>query len=43
MKTSEFYHYYVNDALFIDFEDAMIYCEKLLLPYSAIEKTKEYR
>jgi hypothetical protein len=36
-------HYYVNDALFIDYDDALNYYMKNKLDFSIIEKTKHYR
>jgi hypothetical protein len=35
-------HYKVNDEIFIDYNDAMNYCDKHNLPYSSIKKTKKY-
>lgn len=35
-------HYKVNDSVFIDYLDAMDYCDRLNLPYSKIIKTKNY-
>jgi hypothetical protein len=44
MKTqSEFNHYYVNDALFILYDEALDYCDKHQLSYDLIETTKHYK
>lgn len=44
MKTqSEFNHYYVNDALFILYDEALDYCDKHKLSYDLIETTKHYK
>lgn len=39
---SEISHYKVNGHIFIDYDDAMNYCDKNKLPYSKIIKTKKY-
>lgn len=35
-------HYKVGDEIFVDYDDAWDYCDANNLPYSNIEKTKEY-
>lgn len=35
-------HYKVKEAIFILFDEAMNYCDKLKLPYSEIKKTYQY-
>ncbi|MFP8488792.1 hypothetical protein ACKGJO_06790 [Gracilimonas sp. Q87] len=36
-------HYYVNEVLFLDFDDALEYCDEHSLPYEDIEKSYEYK
>jgi hypothetical protein len=39
---SEISHYYVNENIFIDYMDAVDFCDKLNLSYSLIIKSKSY-
>jgi hypothetical protein len=39
---TEISHYKVNNEIFVDYMDAMNYCDKNKLSYSKIKKTKKY-
>jgi len=43
MEDSKIPHYYVEDALFIDYMDAIEYCDIKNISYDKIVKTKIYR
>ena len=40
--TSNISHYKVRDEIFVDYMDAMNYCDEIGISYDEIEKTKEY-
>jgi len=42
MNKSETPHYYVNNNLFIDYMDAIEYCDQEKISYDKIVKTKKY-
>ena len=42
MKKSEISHYYVYNNLFVDYMDAIDYCDQEKISYDKIVKTKKY-
>lgn len=42
MEKSEISHYYVDNNLFIDYMDAIEYCDQAKISYDKIVKTKKH-